>query len=97
MSNEGISPLDVMENHSRNLELLVLSVRTLKDCMRDVYGQLKGVCGHGCAAQGVCDRTLMMEGVIEGFSMSILASMKCSMSILNCSTSLGVLEMGFWS
>ena len=64
-----------MDNHSRDLELLALSVRTLKDYMREVYGHLKGV----------CDCTYMMKGAFEVFSRSILASMKCSRYILDCS------------
>ena len=76
-----------MEKHSKNLGLPTLSARTLKDCMREVYGHLKGVYGHGCVALWVCGHTLMIEGAFEVFSRSILASMKCSRSILDCSAS----------
>ena len=78
-----------MKNHSKNLGLLALSVRTSKDCMSEVYGHFKGVYGHGCAAQRVCGHTLMIGGAFEVFSRSILASMKCPRPILGCSTSLG--------
>nr|KAJ0209871.1 hypothetical protein LSAT_V11C400159220 [Lactuca sativa] len=67
-----------MENHSKDLGLLALGVRTLKDCIREVYGHLKGVYGHGCVALWVCSRILMIEGECATAHKECVAAQGCA-------------------